>query len=93
MSEHTLSNLLQHAARRVRDDGHFEVQAVLAGAAPRSIDVGPIADLLTAAANDIAPYEGRGWDEAKILTQVSQTHWAAVALARSIADPESARRP
>ncbi|MBE8524824.1 hypothetical protein ILP97_46350 [Amycolatopsis sp. H6(2020)] len=58
-TEHALSELLRHAARRVRGDGHFELQAVVAGAPARAVDIGPIVDLLSPAAANIALYERR----------------------------------
>jgi len=45
---------------------------------------GPIADLLSSAAANLALYEGRGWDESKILARVSAMDRAAVALAYAI---------
>lgn len=37
-------------------------------------------------------YEGRGWDEAKILARVSEMDRTAVVLARAIVDPDGFRR-
>ncbi|GAB2740512.1 hypothetical protein [Amycolatopsis magusensis] len=91
-SEQALSELLRHAARRVRNDGHFELQTAVDGAPHRQVDVGPIADLLAAAVDNLALYEDRGWDEAKILGRVSEIDLAAVALARAIVDPDRSRR-
>jgi hypothetical protein len=91
-TEHALSELLRHAARRVRNDGHFELQTAISGAPPRFVDVGPIADLLSTAVANFALYEGRGWDEAKILDRVSETDRAALALARAIVEPERLER-
>ncbi|MFI6030786.1 hypothetical protein [Amycolatopsis magusensis] len=87
-SEHALSELLRHAARRVRDDGRFELQTAVEGAPFRAVGVGPIADLLSTASSNVALYEGCGWDEAKILGRASAMDLAALALARSIAEPE-----
>lgn len=85
-----LTGLLRHAARRVRDDGRLELQAVLAGAPARPVDVGPLADLLVAAIAHVEPYEGRGWDEQKILDRAPELARAAVALARAIVSPGAA---
>jgi hypothetical protein len=87
-TEHALSQLLTDAARRVRNDGHFEVQAVLNGAPPRAIEVGPIAEILATAAGNFARYEGRGWGEAKILERVDGMDRAALAVARAIFEPK-----
>ncbi|OXM43790.1 hypothetical protein [Amycolatopsis alba] len=91
-TEHALSELLRHAASRVRNDGHFELQTAVDSAQPRAVNVGPIADLLAAAAANLARYEVRGWDAAKILGRVSEMDRAAVALAWAIVDPDQFRR-
>jgi hypothetical protein len=51
------------------------------------VDFGPLADLLTAAATTVKGYEGRGWDETKILSYQPHTVKFAVALARAIVQP------
>jgi hypothetical protein len=85
----TATDLLRHAACRVRNDGHFELQTAVDGAPFRAVDVSPIADLLAAAVTTFALYEGRGWDETKILDRVSEMDRAALALARTIVEPKN----
>jgi hypothetical protein len=92
-TERPLSELPRHAARRIRNDGRFELQTAVAGAPFRAVDVGPIADLLAAAIANLALYEGRGWDEAKILDRVSEMDRAAVALVDDHAVPEEVPVP
>ncbi|MBE8516418.1 hypothetical protein ILP97_02615 [Amycolatopsis sp. H6(2020)] len=48
--------------------------------------------MLAAAVANVELYEGRGWDEAKILGRVSEMDRIAGALARAVVEPDRFRR-
>lgn len=77
------SELIAAAARRLRVDGHIEIQQP-ASRAMREVPIGPVTVWLDHSAAMYRLYEGRGWSTAQVDSRVSSSDRAARAFALSV---------